>query len=171
MAKKLSTPVKLMILIVLTILFYTLWIYGLEKAYTKFLLGGTNTALSIIKTDTHIELEKENETYQFRVRTKIDGRKASFPQKIGSLLQPTVIILAWQLFLFFVLGKRDALRSLGINLGIFYLAQILLLVFLSGFYVSEVQKFIYLMLMDSFYVIAIVLVIKDSILYPVFRKA
>jgi len=171
MALNSSTPVKILILIFITVITYISWIKGLEVVYTKFLLGGTNTALSIIKTDNHIDLEKQENTYQFKVHTLIDGRKASYPQEIGSLLQPTVIILSWQIFLFFVIGPRAASRSLGMNLGIFYFSQIILLLLLTVFYQSDIQNYIYLMLMDSFYIIALVLVIKDNMLYPVFRKS
>ena len=63
MASISSTPIKILILIFITVIIYTSWIKGLEVVYTKILLGGTNTSLSIIKTDNHIDLEKQENTY------------------------------------------------------------------------------------------------------------
>lgn len=171
MARITSNRVKVPILIAITILVYAGWQARIEPIYARILTGGTNIALSIVKKSTKIEVEKENKTYQFRVRTMIDGRKASFPQGFGSLLQPFVIILSWQLFLFFALHYKTALRAMGINLGIFYLIHVLFLILLTGYHTSAFQKYIYVMMMDSFYIIALVLVIKDNMLYPVFSKA
>lgn len=170
MALLASNWIKILILVVITIASYTLWQHGLEVRYAKTLLVGTNTALGIVKGNTSIELEQSEDTYQFRVRTIIDGRRASFPQAFGGLLQPFVIILSWQIFLFIALKRNLALQSLALNFGIFYFLQVIFLMLLTGYHTSEVQKFIYVMLMDSFYIIALVLVIKDNMLYPVFRK-
>lgn len=170
MKKRLSGAVKIVFLIVITIATYWFWQKGVEVYYARILLIGTNTALSLVKGNTSIELEQEDEVYQFRVRTMIEGRRASFPQAFGGLLQPFVIILSWHIFLFIALRSKLAARSLWINMGLFYLFQVVFLVLLTGYHTSEVQKFIYVMLMDSFYIIALVLVIKDNMLYPVFRK-
>lgn len=165
-----SNKLKAVVLILITVLIYTGWSRGIEVVYARILLFGTNATLSIVKNDSSIELEKADKTYQFKVRTTIDGRKASFPQVFGSLLQPFVIILSWQIFLFFGLNRKSALYSLGLNMGIYYLIQVFFLILLTGYHTSEVQKFIYVLLMDSFYIIGLVLVIKDNMLYPVFRK-
>jgi len=165
-----SNWLKAVVLIIITVAIFIGWSRGIEVVYARALLVGTNMTLGIVKNNTSIELEKADETYQFRVRTIIDTRRASFPQAFGSLLQPFVIILSWQIFLFFALNRKSALQSLGLNLGIYYLFQVIFLILLTGYHTSEVQKFIYVMLMDSFYIIGLVLVIKDNMLYPVFRK-
>ena len=170
MKKRLTSKVKIVLLILITIATYTFWQKGVENFYSRILLFGTNTALSLVKGNTSIELEQKDEVYQFRVRTIIEGKRASFPQAFGGLLQPFVIILSWQIFLFIAVRRNLAFHSLGTNLGLFYLFQIIFLILLTGYHTSEVQKFIYVMLMDSFYIIALVLVIKDNMLYPVFRK-
>ncbi len=166
-----SLRLKIITLITITLLVFVGWQYGVEVLYARMLAVGTNTVLSVIKKETSIVIEKENMTYQFRVRTLIDKRKASFPQAFGGILQPFVIILSWQLFLFLVLHRKQALHSLGTNFGIYYLFQIVFLILLTGYHVSELQKFFYLLLLDSFYIIALVLVIKDNMLYPLFRKS
>lgn len=165
-----SKPIKIVALIAITALAFTAWKYGLENIYAKILAVGANPVLSIVKKDTRIEVEKENTTYQFRVRTVIDGRRGSFPQAFGSILQPFVILLSWQIFLFLSLRWKQALQSLGLNFILFGGFQIFFLIMLTGYYTSATQKFIFEMLIDTFYVVAIVLVIKDNMLYPIFRK-
>lgn len=165
-----SNWLKAAVLIIITVVIYIGWSRGIEVVYARALLLGANASLSIVKNNSSIELEKTDKTYQFRVRTIIDGRRASFPQVFGGLLQPFVIILSWQIFLFFALKRNLALQSLWINFGIFYFLHVIFLILLTGYHTSEVQKFIYVMLMDSFYIIGLVLVIKDNMLYPVFRK-
>ena len=168
-----STRNKIILLLVISVLIFTAWQAGLETAYTKVLVVTTNFSLDIVKNDTHIELEKKEGTdgsYQFRVFTRIDGRKGNYPQEPGTLLQPFVIVLSWQIFLFFVLKRKTAWQSLGVNVGIFLLIQIIFLILLTGYYSSTVQQYIFTMMLDSFYIIALTLIIKDNMLYPVFGK-
>ncbi len=168
-----STGNKIILLLLISVLIFAAWQAGLEIAYAKVLVGTTNFSLSIIKKDTHIEFEKKEGTdglYQFRVFTSIDGRKGHYPQETSSLMQPFIIILSWQIFLFFVLKRKSAWRSLGTNIGIFLLVQMIFLILLTGYYTSTVQQYIFTMMLDSFYIIALILIIKDNMLYPVFRK-
>lgn len=165
-----SKAAKIVALIIISAIVYTGWLSGLETGYTRVLVAGTNVALSIVKKDTRIELEKINNAYQFKVRTRIEGRKASFTQPFGSLLQPFVIVLSWQIFLLIAISFKSAIKAFGVNAGIFLMLQIIFLILLTGYHTSETQKFIYVLLMDSFYIIGLVLVIKDNMLYPVFRK-
>lgn len=166
-----SVKAKVLLVIVISVSIFAAWLGGFEIVYARVLLVPTNVMLSAIKKDTRIELVKnEHNIYQFKVRTRIEGRKASFPQPLGSLLQPFVIILSWQIFLLFALRFKSALKSAGVNLGIFMFIQAIFLILLTGYHTSETQKFIYIMMMDSFYIIALVLIIKDNLLYPVFRK-
>lgn len=162
---------KIPVLILITLLVYFGWTNRLEPVYARILAGGANITLSIVKTDTRIELEKESNAWQFRVHTRINGQTASFPQVFGTLMQPFVIVLSWQLFLFLALGRKQALHSLGINFGVYLILQVIFLILLTGYYTSATQKFIYEMFMDSFYIIALVLILKDNMLYPVFTKA
>ncbi|MGB4204248.1 MAG: hypothetical protein WBJ84_01360 [Bacteroidales bacterium] len=170
MALLTSTRNKIIALILITVIVFFGWQNGIEVFYARVVTFGSNVVLSSIKKDTSVEVEKGETTYQFKVRTLIDNRKASFPQAFGGILQPFVIVLSWQLFLFLVLNRKSALKSLLVNFGIFYLFQVIFLILLTAYHSSEFQKFLYLLLMDSFYVIALVLVIKDNMLYPVFRK-
>jgi len=164
---------KAILLILISIIVFGAWELGLEKKYEQALVGITNKTLPIIKKNTRIELEKEpnNDTYQFRVYTRIQGRMGNYPQETGGLMEPFVIVLSWQLFLFFVINIKSAFKLFLANLLTFLFIQIVFLVFLTGYYNSSVQQFLFDMMLDNFYIIALILVIKDNILYPVFRKS
>ncbi len=154
-------------------MFFAGWQAGMESSYAKILVGSTNVCLGIVKNDTHIKLEKTADgeaIHQFRVYTRIDGRKGNYPQETGGVMQPIVIILSWQLFLFFVLKPKQASISMAVNIALFLLVQIIFLFLLTGYYTSTVQKYIYTIMLDSFYIIALILIIKDNILYSIFRK-
>jgi len=168
-----STRNKIILLLLISALVFTAWQSGAERVYAQVLIGTTNFFVGMAKEDTHIELENINEndkTYQYRVFTRIDGRKGNYPQETGGVMQPFVIVLSWQIFLFFVLKRKPALTSLVMNVGIFLLIQVVFLFFLTGYYNSGVQKYLYTMMLDSFYIFALILVIKDQMLYRVFSK-
>lgn len=161
---------KIILLLGITVLMFVLWQVGYQAVHARILAGGTNGCLHILGSDESIRYLKEDHTALFRIYLKENGKPVEFSQEIGPLLQPTVIILAWQLFLFFVLPRKQAFRLLLINLAIFSGFQVFFLIQLAGFHSSSVHKFLYRLLVDSFYIIALILVIKDTIFYPVFRK-
>ncbi len=167
-----STRNKIILILIISSVIFTGWQFGLETGYARILVGVTNFSVSVFKSDTHIELEKikNTDSYQFKVHTKIDGRKGSYPQETGGFMQPMVIVLSWQIFLFFVLDRKTALRSMVVNIGVFLFFQVLFLAFLTGYYNSDVQQFLFDTMLDSFYIIALILVIKDNIFYSVFKK-
>jgi len=167
-----SSRNKIILLIAISLLIFTLWESGFEKKYEEALVSVTNVTLNIVKKDTHIKLEEtaNNNSYQFRVYTRIQGRKGNYPQETGGLMEPFVIVLSWQLFLFFVINKKTAFKLLAVNISVFMAIQVLFLYFLTGYYNSEIQKFLFDMMLDNFYIIALILVIKDNMLYPVFKR-
>ncbi len=168
-----STRNKIILLLLISVLIFAGWQAGFETAYAKVLVGATNFSLSIIKKDTHIEYKKKEGTdglYQFVVFTRIDGRKGNYPQETSSLMQAFVFVLSWQIFLFFILKIKSAWKLLAVNIGIFILVQAIFLILLTGYYNSTVQQYIFTMMLDSFYIIALILVIKDNMLYQVFNK-
>jgi len=161
------------LLLLITFIVFTGWQAGLETVYAKLVVSTTNYTLDVIKDDTRIEYKKKSKTskdFEFVVFTRIDGRKGNYPQEVGGILQPFVIILSWQIFLFFVLKRRQAFQSLGVNFAIYLFVQILFLFLLTGYYNSTVQEYFFTMMLDSFYILSLILIIKDNMLYPVFRK-
>lgn len=166
-----KTRNKIILIFAITIMVFTVWEVGFERIYSNFLIGTSNIVLKIAKENTYIELEKVNNAYQFKVHTMVTGRKASFPQEIGGLLQPFVIILSWQIFLFIILKTRPAFKSMVVNFVIFTLIQIFFLYILTGYYNSDFNKFVFSTMLDTFYIFALILVIKDNLLYGVFRDS
>jgi len=164
---------KILLLLLISLLIFTGWQYGGEQLYTKLLVGATNVSLKIIKKDTYIEYEKQkgnSNLYQFKVSTRINGKIGSYPQEVGGLMQPFVIILSWQIFLFFIIKQKNAIKAIIFNIAIFMLVQMVFLILLTGYYTSDIQQFVFTIMIDCFYIIALILVIKDNILFSVFAS-
>jgi len=164
---------KILLLILISFLIFIGWNYGVETAYAKLLVTTSNISLGIINKDANIKYEKvdkDSELYHFKVTAVINGRRGSYPQEVGGILQPLIIILSWQIFLFFVINLKLAIRSLLTNFSIYMLIQIIFLILLSGYYNSTAQQFVFSILLDSFYIIALILIIKDNILFSVFSR-
>jgi hypothetical protein len=157
------------VLVVISISLFVLWQTGLQAWHAQLLAWLTNTLMSIFGSPSRLLYEEIKLEPTYWVHLYIDGQHFRFPQEIGSLLQPTIMILSWQIFLFVMLKPLQALRLFAINLLLFILIQVFFLIQLTGYHTSSVQKFIYELMVGSFYVIALVFVIKDNIFYPVFR--
>lgn len=161
---------KLSLLILISVLVFFGWLAGLETLYTKTLVSTANFTLSNIKHYDHIKYEERNGLYHLRVFIEVDGQRGDFVHEPGSMTQPLITILSWQIFLFFVLKRKSALESLGVNFGLFFLIQIVFLILLTDYYTSEVKQYIFMVIDDSFNIIAFILILKDNMLYPIFKK-
>lgn len=162
---------KIILLFLISILVFAGWQSGIEVIYAKVLVATTNVCLKVVKKDTQLAFEKTLTHYEFKIDTQIDGRSATIsPGWTRGWMQPFVIVLSWQIFLFFVLKRRLAFRSLAVNVGIFLLLQSIFMIFLTGYNSSATQQFFCIILCDIFSVVAVILIIKDNLLYPVFTK-
>lgn len=157
---------RISILLGASIIVTLLWYMGLERVYAEILKFSSNTVLSIMSDSTYIDLEKQDKDLVFRVYTLIEGRKGSYPQAAQSLLLPVVIILSWMAVLFYSLpGKTAVKQALG-NFGIFLVFQIVFMILLTFYYNSDLAKFFFHVMVETFYIFAIFLIIKDSLKYP-----
>lgn len=164
---------KIILILLISAITFAGWTIGMEKTYIRLLLRTTNMSLSIFNEGSRIDLEEiigMKDHYQFKIHIVVDGRKGYYLQKIGALLQPFVIILSWQLFLFFVLNAKTAVKSFVINIGVFLIIQSVFLILLTNQYSSKHAIFISALFLSSFSIIAIVLIIKDNMYYGVFGK-
>ncbi len=157
---------KVSILIVASLVFTLLWFSGLEKAYAHVLAFTTNTIVGSGSGNTSIQVMENDGNLVFQVSTLVDGRRGSYPQNAQTLLLPAVLILAWQVLLFFGLPWRRALRTASFNLAVFLGFHVIFMLLLTAYYNSEVAKFFFHLMMETFYIIALVIIIKDSIKYP-----
>ncbi len=156
--------INILIVIVASGLLLILWFNGFAYLYAQMLKLGANILL-LFSSDTHVGLKLVENAPTFIVDTIIDGKKGSYPQKADLILLPFIMILTWQILLFFNLPLKQAIRSAIENILIFYIIQLIYVLLLTAYYNSATIKFIYDLLMDSFYIIALFLIVKDSFKY------
>jgi hypothetical protein len=156
--------INILIVIIASGLLLVLWFNGFSYLYAQMLKLGANIVL-LFSSATHVGLKMVESAPTFIVDTIIDGKKGSYPQKADLILLPFIMILTWQILLFFNLPLKQALRSAIENIIIFYIIQLIYVVLLTAYYNSPTIKFIYDLLLDSFYIIALFLIVKDSFKY------
>jgi len=161
---------NILIVILASGLLLVLWFNGLDWIYAQILRLGANIAL-IFSSDTHVGLKLTEDAPTFMIETIIDGRKGTYPQKADLILLPFIMILTWQILLFFNLPLKYALRSALENIIAFYIIQLVYVLLLTSYYNSETIKFIYNLLLDSFYIIALFLIVKDAFKYELIGLA
>lgn len=160
---------KIFILIGISLITTVLWFVGMEVIYARLLTFSTNTMLTVSGRDSTIRVEQSDGDHLFRVYTVFDGRSAHYPQKFETLLLPAVMIIAWLLFTFLIRSAKQSFQSTMLTFGLFFLSQMFFLLLLTAYYSSGIAKYIYDAMMDSFYIIALILIIIDYIRYPVFQ--
>lgn len=138
-----------------------LWFNGFDWIYAQMLRLGANVFL-LFSQETHVGLKIVNDAPTFMIDTIIDGRKGSYPQKADLILLPFIMILTWQILLFFNLPVKQAIRSALENIITFYIIQLIYVILLTAYYNSPAIKFVYDLLLDSFYIIALFLIVKDA---------
>ncbi len=157
---------KIIILVASSAIFSLLWFNGLEKAYAHIITFSSNVIIGMGSSNTDIKVEERDEELIFTVTTLVDGKKGSYPQRAQSLLLPAVIMLSWIPLLFYTLPKKSAFKQGAIDLGIFMLFHVFFLILLTYYYNSALAKYLFHLMMEAFYVFAVVIVIKDSFKYP-----
>lgn len=156
--------INILIVLLASALLLILWFNGLSWVYAQLLRFGANILL-IFSGDTSVSVKMVDDTPTFIVDTIVNGRKGSYPQKAELILLPFIMILTWQILLFFNLPVKQAVRSTIENIVIFFAVQLLYVVLLTGYHNSSVVKFIYDLLLDSFYIVALFLIVKDAFKY------
>lgn len=154
------------LLFVATLLTTLLWYAGLEKAYAHVLVFSTNSALSVTGRDSSITLSKEDGVDTFRVHTIIDDQHVNYPQAMQTLLLPAVMVIAWQLFAALFRKRKQILFSGSTTIGIFLGLQIVFMLLLTAYYTSSIAQYVYNVMLDTFYIIALAIIILDYIRYP-----
>jgi len=156
--------INILIVVIASGLLVILWFSGFDWLYAQLLRLGANILL-IFSGDTHVGLKLIDDAPTFIVETIVNGKKGTYPQKADLILLPFIMILTWQILLFFNLSRKNAIRSALENIITFYIIQLIYVLLLTAYYNSSAIKFIYDLLMDSFYIIALFLIVKDSFKY------
>jgi hypothetical protein len=162
--------INILIVLVASGLLLILWFNGFSWVYAQMLRFGANVLL-IFSSDTQVGLKLTDGAPTFVVQTIIDGKKGSYPQKADLILLPFIMILTWQILLFFNLPRKYAIRSALENIIAFYLIQMIYVMLLTSYYNSGTVKFLYDLLLDSFYIIALFLIVKDAFKYQLIGMA
>ncbi len=157
---------KIVLLLSAILIVSVLWLVGLQSGYARVLAFSANTVLDMGGRYSHIKVAEDNGDDIFHIFTIVDGTRVNYRQSFQTLLYPAIIVLAWQLFTLFILGWRTSLRSGKWNILLFIIFQVIFLMLLTAYYASPVARFVYTMMMEGFYVIAIIIVIIDSIRHP-----
>ncbi len=160
--------VNILIVIAASALLLFLWFRGLNNVYANTLVFGSNIFLSPFQ-DIYLEIDPETDYPVFIVHSVIEGRTGHYPQEAKLILLPFIMILTWQILIFFNLDTKDAVRSALENLLIFYLLQVIFLILLTQYYNSGLIKFIYNLLSDSFYIFALFLILKDTVRFRLLK--
>jgi len=156
--------INILIVIGASGLLLILWFNGFDWLYAQLLRFGANVLL-LFSQDTHVGVKLVDDAPTFIVDTIINGKKGTYPQKADLILLPFIMILTWQILLFFNLPRKYAIRSAIENIVIFYIIQLIYVMLLTAYYNSSAIKFIYDLLIDSFYIIALFLIVKDAFKY------
>jgi hypothetical protein len=162
--------INILIVILSSGILLVLWFNGFAYVYAQLLKLGANIFL-LFSADTHVGLKSVENAPTFVVNTIIDGRKGSYPQKADLILLPFIMILTWQILLFFNLTFKQATKSAIENIVIFYALQLIYVLLLTAYKNSSTIKFIYDTYLDSFYIIALFLIVKDSFKYELIGLA
>jgi hypothetical protein len=156
--------INILIVLLASAILLVLWFNGFAWVYAQMLRIGANILL-VFSNDTSVGLKMIDDAPAFVVDTIVNGRKGTYPQKADLILLPFIMILTWQILLFFNLPRKHAIRSAIENIVVFVVVQLIYVLLLTGYHNSATVKFIYDLLLDSFYIIALFLIVKDAFKY------
>jgi hypothetical protein len=158
--------INIVIVIAASALLLILWFNGLAWIYAQLVRFGVNILL-VFSQNTHVDLRiAEGNKIDFVVTTIVNGKKGgTYPQEANLFILPFIMVLTWQILLFFNLPVKHAIRSAIENILIFYLVQVIFVLLLTAYHNSSIIKYIYTLLLDSFYIIALFLIVKDAFKY------
>lgn len=152
-----------------SIALYMLWQSGGEKAYAKLISTGIEKITSRVSPIEYVEykhFDKENKTMLI----------LHYPNKTNRIALeyclPVVLLLAWQLSLFFdpQLKKNIAFRYLGINFLILFFLQIFFPLLLYNISESKARSMGLFVGLQVFGLLVFFLIVKDSLLIKYKKK-
>ncbi len=157
---------KIIIWVIASVIITLIWVNGFEKLYAHILAFLVNTIKAIFGSETYLDVTSDSGDLAFVVHTLIGGKKGFYPQKVQAILFPVIIVLSWFSVLFYVLPGKIAANQSMINFGLFLFFQLIFMFLLTSYYTSSFARLLYHILLESFYIIALFLVLKDCIKFP-----
>lgn len=151
------------VFIVLSILFYLIWMKGGEAVYGKIVEFGVNKVTANVSDIDHATLKNFKEEQKTMIFCKYPDRTTKI--SIEYCL-PIVLLLAWNFSLFFDkrLKFKFALKLLAINFVIIYFLQIFFPLLLFNISASKVKSMSLFVGMQVFGFLVFFLILKDSLI-------
>lgn len=147
----------LIILLSVSILYF-LWGRGLEKAYAHSLKTGVNVCFAA-KKDVKAEIKEDNG----KLMMYLYYDKSGWREPLETIILPFIVLLSWQIFVFFHANAKKAAKIGGRNLLIFFSIQVLFLLLLYGMNSSDTAVFLFRLLKNSFGIVVLFMIIWDII--------
>lgn len=161
MAKKI-----LLLLGIITVL-YVFWLIGLDMLYAYVLAFFSDIFSAILQLEADSSIVTSGGHIELAMTVTGKGT-AHLP--LDPLIMPTVILLSWQIFLFFQLDKKKALYGLLKNFGIFFLLQIIYVLLIVDWgqtvWINSIKE----TFLHAFGIVVLFIIIKDCIVNRIFIK-
>ena len=152
-------------IIILTVtIMYLLWLFGLEKIYAWLLNLVINAILVVSVVRTEIQMESGHPAIYWFFNESGD---MWWKEPLETIIFPMVILLSWQIFIFFHIHYKKSLRLFIRNFSVFFILQVIYLFTIYGFPFSETAKFIFRLLKNSFGIIVLFMILIDIIVLKI----
>ena len=161
---------NILMLILASISLFILWQIGLKWAYASVLKFLSNVFFSI-GGNYKVMFDPKAESPALCLAKLLDNGKmvGTYCMQLKLYSLAVVLMVSWQIVLFFNLKLKKALKILLINMSIFLLAQVLIFSMLSLRDTHSFFSNLYEGLRQSSIMIALVLIIKDNIMHSIIR--
>jgi len=151
------------VFVVLSLLIYLAWSNGFDRAYGKFVAGGISNITSKFSSIERAQVKYYEEEKTSIITCKYEDRTTKINLEY---CLPVVLLLAWQLSLFFDkrLRRKDTFKLLAINFLIVYFLQIIFPLLLFNVSQSKFKSTSLFIGMQIFSFIVFFLILKDSLM-------
>ena len=147
----------LIILILIVTGLYVLWMLGFDSVYYQF-VNSTLRGLRVFLPQMITYGMERGGDYILQITMNM---KYTAAQPLNILCLPVIIIIAWQIYLFFLVPVKRALVLFLINFSIFYGFQIAYIISSPFLNISSLATQFNMVLSANFSILALLLIMKD----------
>ena len=158
---------KILFTLLIAFLLFIVWIIGLQNIYAHFLLYVLYIPL-LVSPETTLHLSIASNQPIYTVVSFINHQEYTWSLSGELFLLPFVLLLAWQIFQFFVLPSAKARIITRNNMLVMVLCQLLYLWLLTFYWKFEAARIIHDMMNNNLVILALFLIIKDVIRHRIF---
>lgn len=160
---------NLIIVLFAALILFILWTFGLEKVY-GYLIFYITYLPALLIPETNLDIITHSEHPIYVVKSFINNKEYSWSLSGELFLLPIVLLVSWQIFLFFVLPRKKALKIARNNIIVLIVAQSFYLLLLALYWKSSLARVIHDMLNNNLIIITVFLILKDNIKNRLFEK-